>query len=164
MLVLFIFSVFTMPAQTYSETAQASISALLERGFEPDLDRFGLTPILPHTLALEARLMVKKGREFTFGYWHRWVEDNILFEIYLWSREYANIHVVAFILEEGSYGRWLENRGPAALKPIPDEPRFGKHAGRMYAVTSWFFRVNETNEPPTKFISIGNGEGRYIWF
>ena len=169
---LFLFVIFSVPSQADCEKIQASISYLLDRGFTRDLDRFGVSSLLPNITVLESRFMIKKARRINFSYFYNWIDNNILFEIHLLSREYANIVVVAFILEESSYERWQETLHHASIRTIPNAPRFGEHAGRTYVTTTPFFRVNEDNFPPTKFIGIDidgdgiiqEGEGRYVFF
>jgi len=175
-LIIFIVLVvgFSAEAHAQCKVTQASTSYLMDRGFSTDIASFGLRRLLfPHTVMSELEFMIKKGRRVNFNYFHMWIEGNILYEIRLASREYANGVVLAFILEEGSYERWRAvPPAPASIKYIPDEPRFGKHTGMTYAVETVFFRVNINDEPPTAFIGIDidgdgiiqEGEGRYIWF
>lgn len=151
-IIFFILIIPSLPAQSDYEMVQVNKNKLLEQGFSSEINREGFAPLVS-SFAFEVFLMRSKGIDINFNYYfYDWIEDNILYEVSFLSKEYANNCVVAYILEEGSFERWKETPVPAALITLDNDPRYGQHAGKTYAITEPLYKINENDEPPKIFI------------
>ena len=148
--------------QADSIELEASVDKLLNQGFASKLNRAGFYPFVS-PFELETWITYEKGKRYECNYEYSWIDGNILYRVVFLSRTNPNYCVFAYILEEGSFERWRESVGHASIVTVEDDPRFGEYAGKTYAVTNAFYKVNENDEPATVLINL-NGEERYMWF
>ncbi|MCL2801094.1 MAG: hypothetical protein FWD28_04985 [Treponema sp.] len=150
--------------QANLDDMQDSEAKLFIQGFENELDIEGFRPfVVP--FALEVFVTYEKGRRLDYNFEYKWIDGNILYQVIFLTKDYPNTCVFAYILEDDSYEIWLDSveRAQVRIVTVEDDSRFGEYAGRTFAVSKPFYKVNENDEPASMIVNI-NGEERYIWF